>query len=179
MKRIFLFLATNIAILVVLSIILNLLGVDRVLDEQGVDLDYGNLLVFAALVDPEAVATVHADVAGSVPEELVLGGLLEGRGQGHPLTLADQLEGRRLTGVDPADATRELGRIVHIAAVYGEDEGAAPSTSTSTTTSSSTSSSSTSTAAPSTTSTTVPSTMYCSPPEQPTSASSIHHIREI
>jgi len=49
MKRIFLFLATNIAILVVLSIVLNLLGVDRVLDEQGVDLDYGNLLVFAAV----------------------------------------------------------------------------------------------------------------------------------
>ncbi len=49
MKRIFLFLATNIAILVVLSIILNLLGIDRVLDEQGVDLDYGNLLAFAAV----------------------------------------------------------------------------------------------------------------------------------
>ena len=49
MKRIFLFLATNIAILVVLSIALNLLGVDRVLDEQGVNLDYGNLLVFAAV----------------------------------------------------------------------------------------------------------------------------------
>ena len=49
MKRVFLFLATNIAILVVLSIVLNLLGVDRVLDEQGVDLDYGNLLVFAAV----------------------------------------------------------------------------------------------------------------------------------
>ncbi len=49
MKRIFLFLATNIAILVVLSIILNLLGIDRVLDEQGVDLDYCNLLVFAAV----------------------------------------------------------------------------------------------------------------------------------
>ncbi len=49
MKRIFLFVATNIAILVVLSIVLNLLGVDRVLDEQGVDLDYGNLLVFAAV----------------------------------------------------------------------------------------------------------------------------------
>jgi heat shock protein HtpX len=49
MKRIFLFLATNIAILVVLSIVLNLLGIDRVLDEQGVDLDYGNLLAFAAV----------------------------------------------------------------------------------------------------------------------------------
>jgi heat shock protein HtpX len=49
MKRVFLFLVTNIAILVVLSIVLSLLGVDRLLDEQGVDLDYWNLLVFAAV----------------------------------------------------------------------------------------------------------------------------------
>jgi heat shock protein HtpX len=49
MKRIFLFLATNIAILIVLGIVLQLLGVERILDEQGVDLDYGNLLVFAAI----------------------------------------------------------------------------------------------------------------------------------
>jgi heat shock protein HtpX len=50
MKRVLLFLATNIAILVVLSIVLNLLGIDRILDEQGVDLDYGNLLAFAAVI---------------------------------------------------------------------------------------------------------------------------------
>ncbi len=49
MKRVFLFLATNIAILVVLSITLSLLGVDGVLDERGVDLDLGNLLVFCAV----------------------------------------------------------------------------------------------------------------------------------
>jgi heat shock protein HtpX len=49
MKRILLFLATNIAILLVLSIVLNLLGVDRLLDERGVDLDYGSLLAFAAV----------------------------------------------------------------------------------------------------------------------------------
>ncbi len=36
MKRILLFLGTNIAILLVLGIILRLLGVDRILDEQGV-----------------------------------------------------------------------------------------------------------------------------------------------
>ena len=35
MKRIFLFLATNIAILLVLSITLHLLGIERILDEQG------------------------------------------------------------------------------------------------------------------------------------------------
>ncbi len=49
MKRVLLFLATNIAILVVLSIALSLLGVDTLLDEQGVDLNMGNLLVFSAV----------------------------------------------------------------------------------------------------------------------------------
>ncbi len=49
MKRVFLFLATNIAIIFVLSITLRLLGVERILDEQGVGLDLGSLLVFAAV----------------------------------------------------------------------------------------------------------------------------------
>lgn len=49
MKRVFLFLLTNIAVLVVLSIVLRLLGVDRILDESGVGLNYANLLVFAAV----------------------------------------------------------------------------------------------------------------------------------
>ena len=49
MKRIALFLITNIAILVVLSIVLSLLGVDRILDESGTGLNYYNLLVFAAV----------------------------------------------------------------------------------------------------------------------------------
>jgi len=49
MKRIGLFLLTNIAILVVLSITLRLLGVERILDEQGVGLDYNALLIFAAV----------------------------------------------------------------------------------------------------------------------------------
>ena len=49
MKRIVLFLATNIAILIVLSIVLSLFGVEGVLDEQGVDLNYESLLIFAAV----------------------------------------------------------------------------------------------------------------------------------
>jgi heat shock protein HtpX len=49
MKRIFLFLVTNLAIIVVLSITLRLLGVERILDEQGAGLDFNNLLVFAAV----------------------------------------------------------------------------------------------------------------------------------
>lgn len=50
MKRILLFVATNIAILLVLSVTLRLLGVDRILDEQGVGLDLNNLLVFSAVL---------------------------------------------------------------------------------------------------------------------------------
>ena len=49
MKRIFLFLATNLAIIVVLSVSLRLLGVERILDEQGVNLDMNSLLIFAAV----------------------------------------------------------------------------------------------------------------------------------
>ena len=49
MKRIALFLATNIAIIVVLSITLRILGFERILDEQGVGLDINSLLVFAAV----------------------------------------------------------------------------------------------------------------------------------
>lgn len=49
MKRILLFLVTNLAIMLVLGITLRLLGVERILDEQGVGLNYWNLLVFASV----------------------------------------------------------------------------------------------------------------------------------
>ncbi len=49
MKRIALFLVTNIAVMIVLSITLRLLGVDQILHENGSDLNLGNLLVFAAI----------------------------------------------------------------------------------------------------------------------------------
>ncbi len=49
MKRVLLFLATNIAVIVVLSIILSLLGVDRILDESGTGLNMYNLLIFASV----------------------------------------------------------------------------------------------------------------------------------
>ena len=48
MKRIVLFLGTNIAVLIVLSITLRLLGVDRYLSAEGID--FGALLVFSAVV---------------------------------------------------------------------------------------------------------------------------------
>ncbi len=47
MKRVFLFLVTNLAVVFVLGIVANLLGVDRWLTANG--LNYGGLLVFAAL----------------------------------------------------------------------------------------------------------------------------------
>jgi heat shock protein HtpX len=50
MKRILLFLATNLAIVVLLGIVLRLLGLESVLDAQGVNLDLGKLLAFAAVV---------------------------------------------------------------------------------------------------------------------------------
>lgn len=49
MKRIMLFLGTNLAIIVVLSITLRILGVERILDEQGVGLNLNALLIFAAV----------------------------------------------------------------------------------------------------------------------------------
>ena len=49
MKRVFLFLVTNLAIIVVLSITLRLLGVERILDDLGVGLNLSALLIFAAL----------------------------------------------------------------------------------------------------------------------------------
>ena len=48
-KRVILFLVTNLAIVFVLGIVLNLLGVGRILDEQGLGLDLFNLVVFAAV----------------------------------------------------------------------------------------------------------------------------------
>lgn len=49
MKRVILFLVTNIAILIVLSLTLNLLGVGSMLDEQGVNLDLRSLIIFAGV----------------------------------------------------------------------------------------------------------------------------------
>jgi heat shock protein HtpX len=49
MKRVFLFIVTNIAVLAVLYTVMSLLGVNTILDEQGVGLDMGNLLVFSAV----------------------------------------------------------------------------------------------------------------------------------
>ena len=49
MKRIFLFVVTNVAILAVLALTANLLGLERILDERGVSLDLTRLLAFAAI----------------------------------------------------------------------------------------------------------------------------------
>ena len=48
MKRIFLFLATNLAVVVLLSVIINLFGLNRWLAAEGID--YTGLLVFSAVI---------------------------------------------------------------------------------------------------------------------------------
>jgi heat shock protein HtpX len=50
MMRIFLFLATNVAILVVISIVFNVLGLSGALDAQGVNLNLNALLVMSAVI---------------------------------------------------------------------------------------------------------------------------------
>ncbi len=50
MKRIILFLVTNLAVLFVLSITMRLLGIDSILDAQGVNLNLNALLVYAAVI---------------------------------------------------------------------------------------------------------------------------------
>ncbi|WP_432740291.1 protease HtpX [Methylobacter sp. G7] len=50
MMRIFLFLATNAAILVVVSIVFNVLGLSGTLDAQGIDLNLNTLLVMSAII---------------------------------------------------------------------------------------------------------------------------------
>ena len=50
MKRIALFLLTNLAIVLVLSIVLRLLGVEQILAENGTDLDLNALLIFSAVI---------------------------------------------------------------------------------------------------------------------------------
>ena len=49
MKRIFLFLATNLAVLAVISVTFRLLGIDRALSQGGY-MDMGTLLVFSAVI---------------------------------------------------------------------------------------------------------------------------------
>ena len=50
MKRILLFLGTNIAVLVVLSVVMQLLGIESMLNEQGTQLDLQALLIFSAVI---------------------------------------------------------------------------------------------------------------------------------
>ncbi|MBT8090494.1 MAG: protease HtpX [Gammaproteobacteria bacterium] len=49
-KRVALFLATNLAIILVLSIVLRLLGVDSILDERNVGIDYQSLLILSLVI---------------------------------------------------------------------------------------------------------------------------------
>ena len=50
MKRILLFLLTNLAVILVISVIFSVFGIGNVLDEQGVDLDLQALLIYSAVI---------------------------------------------------------------------------------------------------------------------------------
>src|SRR5690606_34454491 len=50
MKRILLFIATNIAVLLVISIIFSVFGIGNYLENQGTELNLGALLVFSAVI---------------------------------------------------------------------------------------------------------------------------------
>jgi len=50
MKRILLFVLSNVAVLLVLSVVLSLLGVNQIMSADGTRLDLGSLLVFSAVV---------------------------------------------------------------------------------------------------------------------------------
>lgn len=50
MKRILLFLLTNLAVILVISVIFSVFGIGNVLDEQGVDLDLPALLIYSAVI---------------------------------------------------------------------------------------------------------------------------------
>jgi heat shock protein HtpX len=50
LTRIVLFVLTNLAVLLVLGVVLRLLGIERILDEQGIGLDYRALLAFSAVI---------------------------------------------------------------------------------------------------------------------------------
>jgi heat shock protein HtpX len=50
MKRILLFVATNVAVLLVLAVVLQVLGIESLLAEQGTELDLRALLIFSAVV---------------------------------------------------------------------------------------------------------------------------------
>ena len=49
-KRVVLFIATNLAVILVLSIVLRLLGVDRILDESGTGINYESLLILSLVI---------------------------------------------------------------------------------------------------------------------------------
>ena len=50
MKRILLLVATNVAVLVVLSVVMRLLGLESILNESGTQLDLQALLIFSAVI---------------------------------------------------------------------------------------------------------------------------------
>ena len=61
MKRIFLFLVTNLAVVVTLSVVASVLGINQYITAQG--LDFGALLMFAAVFGFGGIASGAAGIA--------------------------------------------------------------------------------------------------------------------
>ena len=67
--RILLFLATNLAVILVASFTLRLLGVDSYLAQQGID--YGSLLAFAAVFVSSAACVLYSSLQNGKKNILV------------------------------------------------------------------------------------------------------------
>ena len=61
MKRIFLLIATNLAVMLVLSVVVSVLGLDQWLNAEGID--YYSLMVFSAVFGFGGIAAGAAGVA--------------------------------------------------------------------------------------------------------------------
>jgi heat shock protein HtpX len=86
MKRIVLFIATNLAVVLTLSLVLQLLGIERILDARGIGLDLGALLAMSLVVGmggsflslalskwtAKRLTGAHVIEAPSTPEEIWL-----------------------------------------------------------------------------------------------------------
>ena len=68
MTRILLFLATNAAVLVLISVVFQVLGIEGILAENGVDLNLTALLIYSALIGFAGPRVIEQTVRETLPE---------------------------------------------------------------------------------------------------------------
>ena len=98
-KRVMLFIATNLAVLLVLSIALQAFGIEQILDQQGVDLD---LVQYGAAVRGVATAVEEFPVGGG---GWVEGAVLGDGGGGHVIVEGNALVNPGQVGIGVASGT--------------------------------------------------------------------------